>query len=92
MLCYFGYCKLFQFKLLVVIINYFWLLKVISPEIIFVYYKLFHFRLFLVILNNYNIWLLVVFLLVLLVIINGYWYLFYLWLLMFLSGYFINSY
>jgi hypothetical protein len=28
------YCKLFQFKLLVTIINYFWLLKAISPYVI----------------------------------------------------------
>jgi hypothetical protein len=35
------------------------------------------------ILKNYNIWLLV---------INGYWYLFYWWLLMPIIGYFINSY
>jgi hypothetical protein len=30
----FGYCKLFQFRLLVAIISYFWLLKVISPYVI----------------------------------------------------------
>jgi hypothetical protein len=39
---------------------------------IFLNYKLFHLRLFLAILNNSNIWLLVVILLVLLVVINGY--------------------
>jgi hypothetical protein len=33
-LCFFGYCKLFQFKLFVAIINYFWLLKVISLDVI----------------------------------------------------------
>jgi len=58
----------------------------------FFYYKLFHPRLFLAILSHFNIWLLVVFLLVLLVVINGYWYILYLWLLMFFSGYSINGY
>jgi hypothetical protein len=36
------------------------------------YYKLFHPTLFFAILNNFNIWLLVIFLLGLLVVINGY--------------------
>jgi hypothetical protein len=48
--------------------------------VIFCYYKLFHPRLFLAILSNYNIWLLVILLLRLLVVINGYWYPFYWWL------------
>jgi hypothetical protein len=77
-----------------VILNYFWLFFVILTYftlIIFVYHKLFHPRLFLAILSNSNIWLLVVILLVPLVLINGYWYLLYLWLLMFFSGYFING-
>jgi hypothetical protein len=39
------------------------------------YYKLFHLRLYFAILNNFNIWLLVVILLVLLVAVNGYLYL-----------------
>ncbi len=39
------------------------------------------------ILSNFNIWLLVVIILMLLVVINGYCYLFYLWLLMFFNGY-----
>ncbi len=58
---------------------------------IFVYYKLFYPRLFLTILSNFNIWLLVVFLLGLLVVINDYRYLFYCWLLMATSDYFING-
>jgi len=37
------------------------------------YYKLFHLILFLAIINNFNVWLLVILLLKLLVVINGYW-------------------
>jgi hypothetical protein len=61
-------------------LGYFWLLKAISPYVIIVYYKIFDPRLFLAILSNYNVCLLVIFLLGLLVVINGYWYLFYWWL------------
>ncbi len=77
--------KLFHLRLFLIcedIIGYFWLLKVISPKITFVHYRLFHLRLFLAILSNFNIWLLVVILLGLLGVINGYGYLFYWWLLM----------
>jgi hypothetical protein len=74
--------------LLLAIISYY---KLFHLTLFFVYYKLFHPRLFLAILRNFNIWLLVVLLLVLLVVINGYWYLSYLWLLMFFSGYYIKG-
>ncbi len=52
---------------------------------------------FLAILSNSNIWLLVVNLLGLSIVINGYSYLFYWWLLvaiilMVISGYYINDY
>jgi len=67
-----------------VIFNYFWLFLAIEG-----YFTLYY---FLTILSNFNIWLLVVLLLVLLVVINGYCYLFYLWLLTFFSGYSVNSY
>jgi hypothetical protein len=51
----FSYCKLFQFKLLVTIISYFWLLKVISPYVIIGYYRLFHLKLFLSIINYFTL-------------------------------------
>jgi hypothetical protein len=82
--------------LLLKILGYY---RLFHLKLFFFYYKLFHLRSFLAILNKSNIWLLVVILLVLLVVINGYWYLFYLWLLKILvvilliiiGGYSING-
>jgi hypothetical protein len=51
----FGYCKLFQFRLLIIIINYFWLLKVISPYVIIGNFRLFHLKLFFSIINYFTL-------------------------------------
>jgi len=61
-------------------------LKAISPQVIFVYYKLIHLKLFLAILSNFNIWLLLA---ILLMVINNYFINDYWWLL---DAYFIAGY
>jgi hypothetical protein len=60
--------------LLLIILGYY---KLFHLKLFFVYYKLFHPKLFFTILSNSNIWLLAIILLVLLVVINGYSWLFY---------------
>jgi hypothetical protein len=76
--------------------DYFSLIKIISPYIIYDYLWLFsitfgYSKLFLAIPSNSNIWLLVIFLLGLLVVINGYCYLSYWWLLLHITGYSTNG-
>jgi hypothetical protein len=63
--------------LLLTILGYY---RLFHLKLLLFYIILFHSKLFLGILNNSNIWLLVVILLGLLVVINGYWWLFYQWL------------
>jgi hypothetical protein len=55
--------------LLLAILGYY---RLFHRKLFFVYYKLFHPIIFLAIQNNSNIWLLVIYLLVLLVVINSY--------------------